>query len=55
MNDVKRIREGYNLTRQELSALTGIPVRTLQNWELGVRECPIYLPPLLLAYLYVNT
>ena len=35
--DIKRIREKYKLTQQEFSALLGISVRTLRNWEQGRR------------------
>ncbi len=35
--DVKRIREGYELTQSEFATLLGISVRTLQNWEQGRR------------------
>jgi putative transcriptional regulator len=35
--DIKRIREGYGLTQEQFSALLGISVSTLQNWEQGRR------------------
>ena len=35
--DVKRIRENFNLSQSQFSALLGISVRTLQNWEQGRR------------------
>ncbi len=35
--DIKRIREGYNLTQNQFAAMLGISVRTLQNWEQGRR------------------
>ena len=35
--DIKRIREGYNLTQPEFAAMLGISVRTLRNWEQGRR------------------
>jgi putative transcriptional regulator len=35
--DIKHIREGYNLTQEQFSALLGISVRTLRNWEQGRR------------------
>lgn len=37
MPDVKRIREGYELSQTEFAALLGISVKTLQNWEQGRR------------------
>ena len=46
--DIKRIEfrelkeaSGLNLTR--FAAYFGIPYRTAQNWQNGVRECPQYL------------
>ena len=35
--DIKRIREGYNLTQAQFAAMLGISVRTLRNWEQGRR------------------
>jgi transcriptional regulator with XRE-family HTH domain len=31
------------LTQQQVSDLTGVPKRTIQNWEAGVRQCPEYV------------
>ena len=35
--DIKKIRDGYNLTQREFAALLGISVATLRNWEQGRR------------------
>jgi len=35
--DVKLIREQYDLSQREFSALLGISIKTLQNWEQGRR------------------
>ena len=35
--DIKRIREGYNLTQIQFAAMLGISPRTLRNWEQGRR------------------
>lgn len=35
--DIKRIREGYNLTQEQFAAMLGIRVSTLRNWEQGRR------------------
>ena len=43
MDGVKELRKRYNLTRQQLSDLFGIPLRTVHSWELGERSCPVYL------------
>jgi putative transcriptional regulator len=36
-----------DMTQQEFSKLYGVPVRTLQNWELGVSVPPAYVLDLL--------
>ena len=36
--DVKRIREGYNLSQTRFAALLGISVKTLRNWEQSRRS-----------------
>lgn len=36
--DVKRIRESFDLSQSQFSALLGISIRTLQNWEQGRRK-----------------
>ena len=51
MNPIKEARIKYNLTQHQLSELTGIPHRTIQNWEGGQRKCPEYVVKLLLFYL----
>ena len=35
--EVKRIREGFDLSQAEFAALLGISVDTVQNWEQGRR------------------
>lgn len=45
--DIKQIREKYGLTRKEFCEYFNIPYRTLQNWELGDRECPDYVRDLI--------
>lgn len=36
-----------NMTQQEFSKAYGVPLRTLQNWELGVNTPPTYVLDLL--------
>lgn len=43
MRNIKELRDQYKLSRTNLSKLTGIPVRTIQSWELGEREAPDYM------------
>lgn len=55
---IKEIRQQYQLSQSELSRITGIPKRTIENWEEGHRTPPDYMPDLILAKVkmyYVNT
>ena len=49
-NRIKELRESIGMNRREFSEYTGIPVRTLEDWEAGRRTPPEYVPRLL-AYL----
>jgi transcriptional regulator with XRE-family HTH domain len=40
---IKDTRMKYGLTQKQVSDLTGVPYRSLQNWEAGVRKCPNYV------------
>lgn len=40
--EVKELRGLTGLSQQKFGDLYSIPKRTLQNWELGVNDCPIY-------------
>lgn len=39
----KELREWSGMTRVQFAEHFEIPYRTVQNWELGLRECPDYL------------
>lgn len=41
--NIKELRKQAGLTQAAFSSLLGIPARTLQNWEAGVRTCPEYI------------
>ena len=43
MHPIKQLRLNYNLTQKKMSELTGIPMRTMQNWEGGQTKCPEYM------------
>ena len=47
MFTVKELREMSLMSQAELSRVTGIPKRTLENWEQGKRTPPIYVLKLL--------
>ena len=40
---VKELRELSGMTRPKFAEYFGIPYRTMQNWEMGLRQCPDYL------------
>ena len=39
----KELRELSRMSRSEFSKYFDVPYRTVQNWELELRECPEYL------------
>ena len=40
---VKTLREGAGMTQKAFSEYFGIPYRTVQDWNAGLRKCPDYL------------
>ena len=44
---IKELRERTGMSRKEFSKHTGIPVRTLEDWEAGRRTTPEYIPRLI--------
>lgn len=48
---IKEARQMAGLTQKQLSAKTGIPERSIQNWEAGVRKCPSYVERMVVNYL----
>ena len=44
---IKELRESTGMSRKDFSEYTGIPVRTLEDWEAGRRTPPEYIPKLL--------
>ena len=46
-NIIKELRESTGMTRKEFSEHTGIPVRTLEDWEAARRIPPGYIPRLI--------
>ena len=47
MQSVKEIRQNTGLSQQKFCDLLGIPKRTLQDWEQGLRQCPPYVAELI--------
>ena len=48
---IKEAREEAGLTQKQVQELIGVPIRSLQNWENGVRVCPQYVEDLLIEKL----
>lgn len=48
LNGIKRLRLRYGMTQKDFSKFTGIPLRTIQNWECGYRDYPGYIYELIL-------
>ena len=44
-------RKEAGLTQKQVFEIIGVPVRTLQNWENGIRVCPQYVEDLLVEKL----
>ena len=44
---IKELRKITGMTRKEFSEHTGIPVRTLEDWEAARRTPPEYIPRLI--------
>ena len=44
---IKELRESVGMSRKKFSEHTGIPVRTLEDWEAGRRTPPEYIPRLI--------
>ncbi len=44
---MRELRDKTGMSRKEFSVHTGIPVRTLEDWEAGRRTPPEYLPRLI--------
>ena len=41
--NIKETRIKHGLSQQQLSNITGIPKRSIENWETGQRKCPAYV------------
>ena len=52
---IKQLRESVGMTRKEFSQHTGIPVRTLEDWEASRRTPPEYIPPVSYTHLTLPT
>lgn len=48
------LRIEYKMSRKEFAEYFNIPYRTVQNWELGYRKCPLYLREMMLFKLHCD-
>ncbi|QWC00137.1 helix-turn-helix domain-containing protein [Mycoplasmatota bacterium] len=48
---IKETRTEYNMTQQDLSDITDIPKRTIENWESGKRKPSPWVEKLVNAYI----
>ena len=48
---IKEARIKHGLTQQQLSNMTGIPKRSIENWEAGSRKCPEYVERMVVEHL----
>lgn len=39
----RELRRQSGMTQQQFADYFGIPKRTIENWDTGVRKCPTYL------------
>lgn len=52
--NITEIRKFAELTRKEFSETTGIPIRTLEDWEAGRRNPPKYVLYMLKHIFVIN-
>lgn len=43
VNEFVELRKSIGKNQKEFARFTGIPFRTIQNWENGVNTCPRYV------------
>ena len=53
MQTIKEIRLSTGLSQSKFCEALGIPIRTVQDWEQGKRQCPEYVAELI-AYRVAN-
>ena len=43
MKSINELRQSLDMTQKQFAEFTGIPYRTIQNWEGNVNVCPLYV------------
>lgn len=51
---IKEIRGKFGLTQKKLSTLLNIPLRTIENWEMGSRKPKDWILDLIYFKLYID-
>ena len=51
MNKIKDARIAAGLSQKKMSQILEIPVRTIQDWEGGKRQPPVYVEKLIIEKL----
>ena len=47
MQTIREIRESTGRSQTKFAAALGVPLRTMQSWEIGERSCPEYVVDLI--------
>ena len=55
MSKIKEARERLGLSQQALSDMLGIPKRTIENWEMGIRNPPGWAEKLIVERLTMKS
>lgn len=50
-SSINEIRTKMGLSVSQFASLLNIPFKTVQNWDLGYRQCPDYVLELITYYL----
>lgn len=51
---IKEMRQNFGFTQKQFSEITGIPKRTIEDWETEKRHPPEWLPKMIECYLNTN-
>lgn len=52
--EIKEMRKNFGFTQKQFSEITGIPKRTIEDWETEKRHPPEWLPKMIECYINVN-
>lgn len=51
---IRDLRASRNLTQQQFSDITGVSIRTIQNWESGIYKCPKHVEKLIVESFFMS-